>query len=303
MFNWIIKSTQNIRINLAYPVYEATAKAEHALLADIRFSTKALAEEIEALMKAPQQEAFTLYQVPISKLSINVSKMSAELSACRVNLSVFSRSYKDELNLLYELNNNLKEKIKVLYSDKEEAYEDLNKAKKEIERWHSKSQRTYFFGNGGKALPRHSLFGQSFGDLDAYKDDRTEANEEIQSCNREIGRIKGQITTVRTKINGAKLDRQRMYDLRKQGLNAGNLKKTLLETEKQLCRSQAETKQLETQCTNFLEAARYRLGVASREAEIARIVVLKNNFIATFDESEAKSVRKLTHRMAWLRNH
>ena len=303
MFNWLIKKTQDIRIDLAYPAYEVTAKAEHAGLADVRFCTKALANEIEALMKTPRQEAITLYQAPISTLSNSVSKMSGELSACRVNLSIFSRSYKDELDSLYALNNDLKEKLQVLYSDKEEAYDELNKAKKEIERWHSKSQRTYFFGNGGKELPKHSMFGQSFGDLDAYKDDRTEANEEIQSCNREIGRIKGQITTVRTKINSAKLDRQRMYDLRKQGLNAGNLKKTILETERQLSRSQTEIKQLEAQQTSFLEAARYRLGVISRETEITRIVLLKNNFLATFDDPEAKSARKLAHRITWLRAH
>jgi hypothetical protein len=303
MFNWLIKKTQNIRIDFAYPAYEATAKAAYVALANSRFSTKELAAEIESLMTIPRQEAFTLYQAPITKLSLSISTMSGELSDCRVNLSFFSRSYKDELDPLYALIDQFKVERKVLYSDKDDAYEDLNKAKKEIESWHSRSQRTYFFGNGGKELPRHSLFGQSFGDLDAYKADRAEASEEIQSCNCEIGRLKGQMTTACTQINSIKVDRQHMYDLRKQGLNAGNLKKTLLETERQIGRLQADLKQLEAQRVSFFEAARYRLGVVAREAEIARIVLLKNNFLSIFEEPQAKSARKLAHRIAWLRNH
>ena len=64
-----------------------------------------------------------------------------------------------------------------------------------------------------------------------------------------------------------------------------------------------EIKQLEAQQTSFLEAARYSLGVISRETEITRIVLLKNNFLATFDDPEAKSARKPAHRITWLRAH
>jgi chromosome segregation ATPase len=204
---------------------------------------------------------------------------------------------------LYLLTNEHKAKLDQLYLDRSVAYEDLDAAKKEIDRWYSRSERTYFFGNGGKELPQHSLFGQSHGDLDAYKDDRAKASEEIQSCKKEIGLIKVQNTILRTKINNVKADRQRMWDQQKKGLNVEKIRNVLVETESQLRNLKAELTKLEVQRGIFFKSARDRNGVPSLEAEIARIGAEKKVFLSSFDEPQAKSCRKLAHRKEWLNTH
>ncbi len=303
MFNWLFKKIQDTRIDFSYPAYEATEKSKHVALANSRFCVRKLQTEIDTVMSIPRQEAFVLYQGPITKLSQSISKLSTELSEQRVNRAIFSRSYKTELDPLYELSHELKAKLDELHSDKDDAYDDLNSAKQDIDHWYSKSKRTVFFGNGGKELPKHSLFGQSHGDLDAYKYDRDKASEEIQSCNQEIGRIKAKKTILYAKINTIKADRQRMQDLRKKGLNIEKIKNILINTEKQLSHLQAELKQLEAQRVMFFESARQRNGVGILEAEIVSIESEKKAFLCSFDQIRAKSGRKLAHRKEWFNTH
>jgi hypothetical protein len=53
----------------------------------------------------------------------------------------------------------------------------------------------WLFGNRGKKLPDHTLFGQSFGDLDGYTADRERACAEIGSCKAAIAEIAGRQKT------------------------------------------------------------------------------------------------------------
>jgi hypothetical protein len=55
--------------------------------------------------------------------------------------------------------------------------------KNNIKSWHNKSERTpWLLGYGGKRIQNHSMFGQSFGDLDFYKSDRDKAYYHVESC-------------------------------------------------------------------------------------------------------------------------
>jgi hypothetical protein len=55
--------------------------------------------------------------------------------------------------------------------------------KNNIKPWHNKSERTpWSLGNGGKIISNHSMFGQSFGDLDFYKSDRYKPYYHVGSC-------------------------------------------------------------------------------------------------------------------------
>jgi hypothetical protein len=48
---------------------------------------------------------------------------------------------------------------------------------------HNKSERTpWLLVYGGKKIQNHSMFGQSFGDLDFYKSDRDKAYYHDESC-------------------------------------------------------------------------------------------------------------------------
>jgi hypothetical protein len=77
------------------------------------------------------------------------------------------------------------------HDDLQEAYGDLEDAKGDVDRWYAKSERTpWLFGNGGKKLPKYSLFGQSHGDLSSAKYRRGEAVSYVGDSKRRIADIK-----------------------------------------------------------------------------------------------------------------
>jgi uncharacterized coiled-coil DUF342 family protein len=277
-------------------------KALHVAAADRRFYTRELEQEIKNLMKIPLQEMQVCYSEPIAQLRTSISLMSSELAGHRVKIALLNRSYKSELDPLYKELNERRDRLHTIFAEKDEARDEFNQAKDDIDSWYAKSQGT-FFGNGGKELPKHSFFGQSFGDLEGYKSDRDEAYGEIQRCSSEIGDVKRQMALLRSKIDGIKADRQRMFNLRKLGLNYGILKRTACDIDKRLNRLVIELKQKEREQAEYLESARHRNGVVSLESDIARIVSLRNEFLCSFDQPHARSARKLAHRDDWLRKH
>lgn len=229
--------------------------------------------------------------------------MSDELAEHCTNLEILKRSYKNELEPAYKEVNDLREELNSLFLEKSDAYEKLKQAKSYIDSWHSKSTRNSFFGNGGRKLPQHSFFGQSFGDLEGYQADRDSAYAKTQRCSAEIGDVKSRMAELRCIINAIKTDRQRMFDLREQGLHAGIIKKAAHHIEGQLNRLNIEVKQKKSEQAEYLESARYKNGVVLLESDIARIVSLRNKFLCSFDEPHALFTRKCAHREDWLKKH
>ena len=110
-----------------------------------------------------------------------------------------------EKNQCYRNLEDLKEQLERAYSEKQSAYDDLESAKSDVSSWHAKSKRS-FFGNAGKPLPKHSLFGQSFGDLDSAKGRRSQAVSDIASSKRDIGRLKQERNECYGRIKAVKLE-------------------------------------------------------------------------------------------------
>lgn len=302
MFNWIRTKVQDKQIAMSFPAYEAAAREAHDATARRQFSTQDINREIIRLMTIPHQEMQVRYLEPIAKLSSTLTMLSAEFAIYREKINILERSYKSELDPLYAEMSELRDCVKTLLAQKSEAHDDMSQARDDIDSWHAQSSGT-FFGNGGKALPNHSLFGQSFGDLDGYKSDREAAYNEIERCGNEIGAVKSRMDQLRSTIAGIKADRQRMVDLRKQGVQSADLKRIACFIAKRIGQVESERRQMDDQRAIFLEAARQRTGVVVLESTLTAIIAKRNDFIATFDQTYAITDRKLIHRSTWLRDH
>ncbi|WP_297823740.1 hypothetical protein [uncultured Paraglaciecola sp.] len=186
MFDRIKRFFQDTRIHLDSPRYERQQRDEHERQAQRRFSTKHLNIEKSKLLEKIESEANSKFNASILEKENNNKRHEAEANKTQHLLSFFLRNYKKELNeiyakkeelfskkkLLFESLSELKEPLSEAFDDKNKAYNELNNYKGRIDSWHAKSDRTpWLFGNSGKKLPKHSLFGQSFGVL--VKSNRT----------------------------------------------------------------------------------------------------------------------------------
>ena len=302
MFNWIRTKYQDMQISMSFPAYEAAARDAHDATARRQFSTHDINREIIRLMTIPHQEMQVRYLEPIAQLGSTLTMLTAEFATYRENINILERSYKSELDPLYVKMDELRDRKTTIMAEKSEAHDDMNQARSDIDSWHAHSSGT-FFGNGGKALPNHSLFGQSFGDLDGYKSDREAAYDEIERCGNEIGVVKTRMDQLGNEIAGIKADRQRMFDLRKQGRRSSDLKRIASFIAMRIGQLEDERRQMDAERAIFLEAARQRTGVVVLESTLTTIIAKRNEFIGSFDQTSAITDRKLIHRSTWLRDH
>jgi hypothetical protein len=73
---------------------------------------------------------------------------------------LFRRDYKSEIGPLYDELNAIKAALAVAYEEKAHAHARLSAAKSSLNAWYAKSERHFFFGNGGRQLPKRAIFGQ-----------------------------------------------------------------------------------------------------------------------------------------------
>lgn len=78
----------------------------------------------------------------------------------------------------------------------------------DLDDWHGKS-RNAWFGNGGRELPRDSLFGQSLRQRDNFRHDRSVIQGAIQATHREMDRLRKQV------IEPAKARREELRRMKK----------------------------------------------------------------------------------------
>jgi archaellum component FlaC len=311
MFDWlkkqvegVVQMTQEVRINASFAPYEREQHELHTENARKRFSVAELEAELSRVMRPAWTEANERYVAPISAIKSQITSASTQIGTSAQQLAVFDRDYKNELDLLYNGLDSLKAQRTVLQEQKSAAHSRLERAKDDIQSWHNKSSRTpWLFGNGGKKLPNHSIFGQSFGDLDGYKSDRSSAVQDLQRCGLEIGRIKDRSEDIKQKVGAVKNDRQQMFDLKKQGLYPAKIKRTIASLENQVRTLTASITKLERERAQFLEQARHQRGAVALEAQIKNLKAMKAEFITSFDDPAAKEARRRAHRELWLKMH
>lgn len=332
MFDTIKKFIRNIRIKIDYPRYERERRAAHLAEADRRFDVSQLNKEIALIRHQATAAGDQRFGADVASLRQRVAATEHGLHKDRQLLSIFERNYKAELNALYAQKTQLFEEKEGLlteakamkversgaHDDLQEAYDDLEDAKIDVDRWYAKSERTpWLFGNGGKKIPKHSFFGQSHADLSAAKYRRGEAVSDIGDGKRRIADIKArqagvrqeidrnyaEIGAVREKISAVKEDRQKMYDLKKEGIDPGVLRATILTTQSVLTDLERQLRILENQRTALIQETEVRLGLREREATVLELKSKKAKFVEQFDSEQSRAIRQDEHRRGWMANH
>jgi hypothetical protein len=274
-------------------------------------------------------ESDTLYKRAISSNEECVLKTGFEISRKESLLREFSRNYKLELDTLFESRDRLYAEKEKMYEKKgtigleiqEEvkrkraAHASLESAKADVESWYAKSGRTpWLFGNGGKRLPQHAMFGQSFGDLDSFKADRDAALRSVKSfgdsisslksrqnhISEEIAKVQHSLGKLREDIHQVKTDRSQMFDLKNTGVNAHQLSNELLELRQILSAEEVALRNLENAKYEFIETARHQSGLVDLETKILQLKNKKSQFLKEFDLEESKARRVQEHRQTWL---
>lgn len=332
MFDGIKKFFWEVRIKADFPQYESSRLQAHTTEAARRFDTAQLEREVAIIKEKTCHAANEKFGVNINTLYGEIAVLENEIWRTRGNLAIFERDYKSELNDLHtrkdallEEKDRLIEEMKSLQEERsgtqeslQDAYDRLESAKDAIDRWYSKSDRTpWLLGNGGKKLPKHSMFGQSFGDLDEYKRDRGAAVSDIENCKEEIVEIKSRqrrnkehrdenkaaVTKIFEQINATKAARQLMYELKRQGMKYFAIKKELSAYLSSQADLQNRHHALETKRNEFAEQMKYRLGINEREVNIAEIRARKARFMEDFHSLSNQELRRADHRKQWMSEH
>ncbi len=323
---------QDIRIDADYPRYELEQRRAHEAAASRRFDTTQLEREIGAIRRSAEAEGLAAFGPRINELGASIKALQPAITQLRWQLDLLTRDYRQELEQLYgekasllETKQELTEQMEELRKERAEAhdelsdaYDELKKAKSSIDSWYAKSDRTpWLFGNGGRRLPKRSMFGQSFGDLEGYKADRSRACDEIGACKAAIADVverqkanameraenREELNRVFESIKAVKEARQCMFDLKDQGVRRHQVeahlsgqvgRETALKTELERCsKAQAE----------FVKQRTFRLGIAERQSEVEEIKMQRSQFISAFDAPSKEAERRAAHRNWWQAHH
>jgi hypothetical protein len=161
------------------------------------------------------------------------------------------------------------------------------------------------------------MFGQSFGDLNAAKSRRGDAVDEIGDCKRWITNIKesqslnraqfdlnhDEIDKVFKNIAEVKAARQRMFDLRKEGVQPDVLRWAIRQLQSSKKDLEGKILTLEKRRIALVEEEEIRMGVRKRESMIADLLARKRKFLDEFYSEQCKAARKDHHRHQWMKTH
>lgn len=318
----------NLQIAMAYPGYERACRQATLAEAAQRFDTSSLQQESSALAARITAFAEQSFGEGIQRHRQEIARLTGLVRDTRESIVLFERNYKSELVELYEKKQRLHEEKQRLGDELtelqanhsaareslDEAYQDLASARRSVSGWHSRSKRsTWLMGSAGRQLPKHSLFGQSFGDLDAAKRNRSSAASDICSAKQRVAgirdelsrnkhrrdEVKAAIQRVREAIATTKAARQKMYDLRHQGVQLEFLRIALVEQTTQLSTEQESLQRAETQRSASIGQMEVDLGYRALTARIAAMDTEKQQFIAAFDMPSSQAARKMAHREQW----
>lgn len=322
----------DIRIDADYPRYELEQRCSHEAAAMRRFDTSQLEREIAEIQMAAEAEGSATFGARIDLLRSSIDALSPIISQLRWQLELLARDYRQELDQLYGEKTGLLENRRALNEQMEElrkerseaqdelsdAYDDLKEAKSSIDSWYAKSETTpWLFGNGGKRLPKRSLFGQSFGDLEGYKADRSRACDEIGDCKDAIAEVierqranvmqrlqnKEDLDRVSESIRSVKEARQRMFDLRSQGVRLHHVETQLSGHERREAVLKTELRRRSGEQAKFVKQRAFQMGIGERENALEVLKTQRAQFIVAFDDAARSAERRTAHREWWTTHH
>lgn len=302
MLSWLIDWFNDIRIAADFAKAEASALPACVAEAQARFPTADLELEVKALMAAIRTEEERRFGQESRSLAQRIGELQQDLTNRQAMLAALTRDYKAQLEALYEEMNRNKAKLTELYEEKDAAYSDLEEAQEDLDRWYGKSERT-FFGNGGKPLPRHSLFGQSLGDRDDYKSDRDDAGERIGECREAIGELKARNQAIYETIQRVKRERQYMFDLKQQGHTRSRVERESIAVQQAHTQAETRLRQLGAEREALVRSEKTNRGVLVLEERVAELHRKRAAWVAAFKDPSTTAARRQAHRVQWLKCH
>jgi len=292
---------RNIQVWFSFLGYNRRARRTWNAEAQRTFSTTKLEEDLDALRVDLKSDSRRLYGAEIERLESEVKDAQDELRHLQAGLDLFRRNFRQELNEAYEELEGIKDEQHSCKRELNAAHEALNEARAEISAWHNKSARTpWLFGNAGRTLPKHSLFGQSFGDLDDLKADRSAAVASIAAASERRKQLNAAFQATVESINRIKIDRQRMFELEKTGQSASSLARRMTVVRDSSERSRQRAAELRVQQKAWEMQELKSRGIEAMEARIKEIKAAHKEYLARFDSPEELAKRKARHRASWL---
>lgn len=332
MFNGIKRFIREARIKADFPHYEKLQYQAYVAASERQFDASQLVREVAKSKDTARRAANAKFEKETYALNHEIAILAQEICRIQNVLRIFQRNYTEELGELYaqkalllENKSYLIEEMRHLQRERsdeqrslDDAYGRLESARDSIDSWYGKSERTpWLLGNGGKKLPKHSIFGQSFGDLDEHKRKRGNAISDINDCKEEVNRIKERqrdnkerreknkaaLNQVFEQIAATKAARAQMFELRQQGIKLSVIENELSQSEAYHADRKRRIDVLRTQYAAFIETLEWQLGVKGRQAEIAALEARKAAFLEEFHAFGSQDRRRADHRKKWMSEH
>lgn len=299
MFEGIRRWWLNVRIDADFHRFDAQARAAHIARADQRFSTVALLAERDRLMEPHRKRCEHAFGEPMRILRGALARIEATIALTREQIDLLQTDYEALLQPLYEDCHQIKERGAELVEQKAQARSDLSSAKRSIQNWHRKSSSDGLFGNGGRGLPSHSLFGQSFGDLDAYKEDRSNAVGSIREAKELLHELQEDWDETQQEIEHLKERQSRQKELWDQGLRLPALRDRLQRATERHAEQAEILRRMETKRQAFLDQSWHSSGAQTVQDAIVAAEKARKAFIESFDEPSNKEGRRTEHRLSY----
>ena len=299
MFSTILNFLDDARINASFPGFNSAEKQLHLEIARARFSTTELDSRLAIVAADIERTAKEKFDDELDIHRFEQHRLDGVATDAEQKLQYFERDYKSELDTEYQALNELKGLRAECNAEISSAHEDLRQAKENLDAWYSKAEGNWI-GNGGKQLPKHAFFGQDLSDRDRYKEQRSEASEQLNSNCSNRAEIDDDICQVKEAIGRIKHDRQIMFDLRREGFEIGFVRDVSKKARENSRRIASDVERLLKQRESFVRETRSAAGVALIEGAIQNIRKQRDQFIREFDSEESLCARKAIHRSKWL---
>lgn len=302
MFKWLTDFVDNTRIAFAYTSYENECRKKWVANAERKYSAENIRRDIKGRLVEPMLYISNTFDAPIRALQRELQNNTQALSDAKAKLAILTRDYKADLEVAYGALNATREKLDKCNQGLSDAYDDLKKAKRDLDSWYSRAEGSWL-GNGGKKLPKHAFFGQDLGDRDRYKSRRDSAAREIGRYKAERSQLGERLNEARDTVQRIKDARQNMFDLKKAGFDRRVVNAVINRGHSEIRAIEKQIAQLTNSRNAYLEKAKDELGVNKLETEIVRLQQACQAQIKAFDSEAETAGRKAKHREEWLSAH
>lgn len=299
MIKWLTNLVDDVRIAFAYISHEKECRKQWVADAEQTYSTAQVDQYIKDRMAEPLRHVSSTYEVPIRDLESRRENARRVVAEAHEKLAILERDYKTELDAAYKTQNETSDELEECRQKLSSAYDDLNSAKSSLDSWYSRAEGNWF-GNGGKQLPKHALFGQDLSDRDHYTARKDSAAREVGSFKSERSSIARRLNDARATVKRIKYARQEMFDLKKAGFDKRIVTSAINNGNNELHSIGAEIAQLAKSRDEYVNRAKASLGVYVLEAEISRLRQERDAHIKAFDSESVVLKRKAKHRAEWL---